>query len=158
MNKQPPSADRFYAGFQQVQQLLRQQLQTNLQQQSGDKPLTRGQFYLLRHLYANGPLTMTDLAGWSHVTPATMSTLADRLEKHGWIERRKSEDDRRIVKLTLTETGGAFIRAIEKSWRETLAGRLMHLSAEEQWTLTELLEKLAAGAGEDEPGERAADK
>jgi DNA-binding MarR family transcriptional regulator len=147
--KQPPSADRFYAGFQKVQQLLRQQLQAHLQQQSGDMPLTRGQFYLLRHLHASGPLTMTDLAGWSNVTPATMSTLADRLEKHGWIERRKSDGDRRVVKLALTETGGAFIRAIEASWRETLAGRLQHLSADEQWLLTELLEKLAAGAEPD---------
>ncbi|WP_052487803.1 MarR family transcriptional regulator [Gordoniibacillus kamchatkensis] len=111
MNKQPPSADRFFASFQQVQQLLRQQLQAHLQRQSGDRPLTRGQFYLLRYLYANGPLTMTDLASWSRVTPATMSTLADRLAKHGWIERRKSGDDRRVVKLQLTEAGGAFIRA-----------------------------------------------
>jgi DNA-binding MarR family transcriptional regulator len=142
----PPSIDRFYSAFQKVQQVLRQQLQQHLNV-NGGLPLTRGQFYLLRHLFRHGALTIGDLSVWMNVKPATMSTIVDRLEKHGLISRCKNEQDRRMVHVELTNRGTSFIEAIEASWRETLAGKLSHMSAEEQWMIVALLEKLAGGPG-----------
>lgn len=78
------------------------------------------------------------------VDPPAVSRLVDRLEEDGLVQRRAGED-RRCVRLHVTETGRAEMFAlVEESQRiEDEAGR--HLTAAEMRELKRLLEKLQVG-------------
>jgi DNA-binding MarR family transcriptional regulator len=41
--------------------------------------------------------------GWS--TPATVTSVVDTLERDGYVERRRDDEDRRVVRLFVTEAG-----------------------------------------------------
>jgi DNA-binding MarR family transcriptional regulator len=136
-------AERFYAAFQQVQMLLRGRLQTHLSQ--GGLQLTRGQFYLLRHLYKRERLMITEMADWMNVRPATMSPIIDRMENNNLVTRTKDLKDRRIVFVELTEDGKRLVLDMETTWRQILASHLSRLTLEEQELIIALLEKFASG-------------
>jgi DNA-binding MarR family transcriptional regulator len=62
-------------------------------------------FGILRLLAAsNGPKSSEVAArGWS--TPATVTSVVDTLVREGYVERRREDGDRRVVRLYLTEAG-----------------------------------------------------
>jgi DNA-binding MarR family transcriptional regulator len=60
---------------------------------------------LLMLLRFNGPLTMSRLAEMLDVSVASATGIVDRMEKKGVIERRRSEEDRRVVQVYVTEQG-----------------------------------------------------
>jgi DNA-binding MarR family transcriptional regulator len=63
----------------------------------------------LGHLYADGPLTPTDLSGRLHVTSASVTGLVDRLEAGGLVSRSPYPNDRRRVLVAITDAGTAAI-------------------------------------------------
>ena len=67
--------------------------------------LTSHQASILDHLDERDPLRVTELAEHMGVTPATMSIHIDRLERMGFVSRRRSESDARQVELRLTADG-----------------------------------------------------
>ncbi|WP_165452805.1 MarR family winged helix-turn-helix transcriptional regulator [Paenibacillus thalictri] len=133
--------ERFYSAFRQVQYLLRQQLQPHLNYNG--LQLTRGQFYLLSHLFRRGPLMITELSEWMNVRPATMSPIVDRLEKHLLVTRNKDSKDRRIVYVGLTPNGKSLVQEMEVEWRQMLSEHLSRLTEQEQELVITLLEKFA---------------
>jgi DNA-binding MarR family transcriptional regulator len=62
-------------------------------------------FGILRLLAARDGLKSSEVAarGWS--TPATVTSVVDTLVREGYVERRRQDDDRRVVRLYLTEAG-----------------------------------------------------
>jgi DNA-binding MarR family transcriptional regulator len=72
-------------------------------------PLTESQLNVLEFLLARGkePLKPSDLLEFLETTPAAVTTLLDRMEKNGLIERERDEKDRRIVWIRVTEKGKA---------------------------------------------------
>jgi len=60
---------------------------------------------LLMLLRFNGPLTMSRLAEMLDVSVASATGIVDRMEKKGVIERRRSDEDRRVVQVYVTEKG-----------------------------------------------------
>jgi DNA-binding MarR family transcriptional regulator len=67
--------------------------------------LTSHQASILDHLDEREPLMVSELAEHMGVTPATMSIHIDRLERKGFVSRRRNEQDGRQVELRLTEDG-----------------------------------------------------
>jgi DNA-binding MarR family transcriptional regulator len=67
--------------------------------------LTSHQASILDHLDEGTPMRVSDLAAHMGVTPGTMSIHVDRLERMGFVSRRRSEVDGRQVELRLTEDG-----------------------------------------------------
>src|SRR5262245_48055370 len=67
--------------------------------------LSAHQASILDHLDAAEGMTLGDLAQHMGVTASTMSIAIGRLEKGGYVERTRDEEDRRRVLLTLTEKG-----------------------------------------------------
>lgn len=53
-------------------------------------------------LSQHGPQTPTDLAHRTHTHVATMTGILTRLERDGWIERRRTEADRRSIQIHVT--------------------------------------------------------
>jgi predicted ArsR family transcriptional regulator len=55
----------------------------------------------LEHLEADGPLTPRELAGRLQLTSGGTTVLLDRLERQGWVRRRRHPGDRRSVLVEL---------------------------------------------------------
>ncbi|MFC9978033.1 MarR family winged helix-turn-helix transcriptional regulator [Spirillospora sp. NPDC127200] len=62
-------------------------------------------FLLLRLLMGRDGQRPGELARQLMVTPATVTTVADTLERNGHVERRRDTDDRRVVRLHITPQG-----------------------------------------------------
>ena len=62
-------------------------------------------FTVLNQLAAQDGQTTKEIAQASMVTPSTLTGVVDTLEKDGLIERRRSDTDRRIIRLHLTDAG-----------------------------------------------------
>lgn len=55
--------------------------------------------------------TASEVAKELHLTPGTLTSTINRLAKKGYVERIRSDDDRRIVRLGLTRKGRVEYRA-----------------------------------------------
>ncbi len=67
--------------------------------------LTGPQLWVVKLLKETSPMKVSDLARRMYLHPATMVGLLDRLEVKGLLKRTRSEDDRRVVYINLTEQG-----------------------------------------------------
>lgn len=52
--------------------------------------------------------SMSKLSNFFHVAPTTMTSIVDRLIKKGFLDRRRAQQDRRKVLVTLSEKGKIF--------------------------------------------------
>jgi len=64
------------------------------------------QAHVVRQL-GEGPLAMSTLANYLSCDASNVTGLVDRMEARGLVERRGSEQDRRVKMLVLTEAGAA---------------------------------------------------
>ncbi len=77
------------------------------------RDLTATQARLLCVL-AEGPKTMTELAGILGVEKAAVTGLVDRIDRRGFVERRTVPGDRRACRIQLTRTGRTQARAVHE--------------------------------------------
>ena len=102
--------------------------------------LTAEEARTLAYLSSSESVSQRKLAELMHVQPIVLSRLVDRLESGGWVERRRSQADRRVNELHLTALGRQSSRKI-RAINEGLASRLANdLDAEQ---LAALLKGLA---------------
>lgn len=94
---------------------------------------------ILRHK----PASLNDLATAHEVSPATMSRMISTLVERGWVRRDVAAEDRRQVRLTLTEAGIASMDAIGSRNLEYLSELLSDLSPSELAELERSLQALA---------------
>jgi len=67
--------------------------------------LTMQQSTLLQHLHPVRAISLRNLAEHIGLTPSTVSIAVSRLAHWGYVRRRKSQQDRREIRLTLTPSG-----------------------------------------------------
>lgn len=67
--------------------------------------LTEGQLAVLEFALENGKVKPSDFLPYLSTTPAAVTTLLDRMEKSGLIQRVRDAEDRRVVWVHLTEKG-----------------------------------------------------
>ncbi|MCF6093591.1 MarR family transcriptional regulator [Microaerobacter geothermalis] len=67
--------------------------------------ISSGEFFVLNQLVQDGPLKVSDLAQTFDVSLSHITALSDKLVSKGLVERKRSEEDRRIVLLSVTEKG-----------------------------------------------------
>lgn len=63
------------------------------------------QVWALMTLAATARMTVGQLADSMYLHISTVSALADQMVKKGWVVRERSEEDRRVVWLTITPAG-----------------------------------------------------
>ncbi len=108
--------------------------------------LSRPQAFLLYALGSGRPLSQHEVADRLHCEPSNVTGLIDRLEAKGLVERRPDPADRRVKRLVATKKGRALITQLMGRFFQAPPS-VNRLSAEEQWTLRDLLRSLAdAGA------------
>jgi MarR family transcriptional regulator, organic hydroperoxide resistance regulator len=118
-----------------------------LQQVSGqalrNSGLSETQYNVLRILRGAGEdgLKCSEIGERMVTRDPDITRLLDRLEKQGWIERRRSTTDRRVVTTTITASGLALLIGLDAPIRELLDQMLGRLGPAKLNTLIELLEE-----------------
>ena len=105
--------------------------------------LSYAQYGLLFGLAAHGELCASDLAGLADVAPASATTMLDRLEEAGLVRRSRSERDRRLVLISLTDRGEGIVAERRARYEGRWAAVLGEFTAEELRGATVVLERVA---------------
>ena len=71
-----------------------------------------------------------------------VTRLIDRMKQCGLVTRQRSQTDRRVVRVVLTENGRSLVNSLDQPVQDALEGSMAGLSAEEAQQLVVLLEKL----------------
>lgn len=108
---------------------------------NADLNLTHAQFFMLKRLGA-GPATVSEVAEHMDVSLSAVTSMADRLVKMGYIARRRSEEDRRLVWLELTGPGGVILEETIAKRREIVHGMLGRLPEEDLEVLHNIYSKV----------------
>ena len=69
--------------------------------------LHRGQGLVLLHLWHRDGMAQQEIARAKHVSPASVTNMLKRMERDGWIERRRDPQDERVMRVYLTEKAQA---------------------------------------------------
>jgi DNA-binding MarR family transcriptional regulator len=87
--------------------------------------------HVLTVLESDGPLSMSHLAEALDVSVASATGIVDRMEQRGLVERRREEDDRRVVLVHPTDAGDSVFRTIAEQRRQLLIPVLGRMTDEE---------------------------
>ncbi|MBQ2927202.1 MAG: MarR family transcriptional regulator [Oscillospiraceae bacterium] len=109
----------------------------------------RGRGNVMAVIAQHPGITQKELADALGIQPASVSELLMKLEQKGLVLREKDEQDRRSMKVSLTEEGQAHINEPKDAPSDPFEA----LSADEQLQLRSLLEKLLADWEERYPAE-----
>ncbi|MEY9977185.1 MarR family winged helix-turn-helix transcriptional regulator [Lysinibacillus sp. RC79] len=72
---------------------------------SEGESLSQNQLVLLLQLKINSGMKATEIAEFFSVTPGAVTSMCDKLEKLEFVERIREKEDRRVVKMVLTNSG-----------------------------------------------------
>jgi DNA-binding MarR family transcriptional regulator len=113
--------------------------------------LHAGQELFLQEVMCRGTMTMNELTDNLEVTPATVTRMAERLEKNGFLTKEKCCNDQRVVRVSLTEKGQeAASDIIETTWNKLEQQIVKNMSTEEKLLLKRLLMQVMDNLDEEE--------
>lgn len=106
------------------------------------KDMTTNDMRVIEAIGMGGQKNMTTVAKALHVTTGTLTISINSLVKKSYVERVRSEEDRRVVLVSLTEKGKkAFLH--HKRFREQMTDAIVEqLSEEEKAVFQKALERL----------------
>ncbi|WP_031071226.1 MarR family winged helix-turn-helix transcriptional regulator [Streptomyces sp. NRRL S-118] len=108
--------------------------------------ITPAQSRLLRILaHYDRPPRMADLAARLEVVPRAVTSLVDGLEASGRVRRAPDPDNRRVIRIELTDTGRDTLRRLRSARRAAAEDILAPLTAEQREELGGLLSALVDG-------------
>lgn len=79
---------------------------------SEGEALSQNQLILLLQLKINNGMKATEIAEFFSVTPGAVTSMCDKLEKLELIHRIRENNDRRVVKMALTNIGDMKVQEI----------------------------------------------
>ncbi|AEH53318.1 transcriptional regulator, TrmB [Heyndrickxia coagulans 2-6] len=93
-------------------------------------------------LLSESPMRSSDLSKILQVSASHITSVTDSLVEKGLIERKRSNKDRRVVDLILTEKGKSLISQLKETKSQFLKDQLNVFTEEERETLYRLFRKL----------------
>ena len=121
-----------------VSQLISRQFRSYFSRQD----LTFPQAMVLTALGEEGEMPISQLAQCTGSTNSTVSGIVDRLERMELVKRVRSEQDRRVIYVALTESSRAMERAVEPDVNAQMSRMLTDLTAQELEKIRGALETL----------------
>jgi len=114
--------------------------------------LTGSQLWVVKLLDGGAPMKVTDLARRMYLHPATMVGLLDRLEVKGLVLRTRSDKDRRVVHVSITDQGQELVRNSPEVAKKLLVRGLEPLSDKKVEVIAQGLEQIVCILGiQEEP-------
>lgn len=118
-----------------------------------DVGLAAGQQFVLMLLWKASPTSQADLTRQLMIEPPTAAKMLARLEKAGFIERRRSAADGRVMLVSLTESGRALEAPVTSIWTRLEEQTTSDLTPAEQAQLRHLLSRVTRSLTADgDPG------
>lgn len=113
-----------------------------------DWKLTTGQLGVLDALYHLGSLSQSELAKKHLMSNANVTTVVDNLEKHRLVRRERQSDDRRFIKVHLTDKGRSLFQKVFPIHVSLIEKEMAALTREELKELGRLCRKLGLKGSE----------
>jgi DNA-binding MarR family transcriptional regulator len=104
--------------------------------------LTGPQLVCLRVIGRRKFITPSEIAREVSLSQATVTGIVDRLAARQLVTRERSEEDRRLVTVTITDAGKALVENAPSPLQEKFAERLRQLSEEERAIVGLVLNKI----------------
>lgn len=105
--------------------------------------LTAPQLVVLRALDREGPLAPSRIASYVVLSPATVTTIVERLARMGLVERHKRPSDRRGIEIRLTQKGKTAYDGAPELLQAGFLKRFRDLPSWEQHMLLAAMERIA---------------
>lgn len=106
--------------------------------------LTGPQLMVMQQISSLGNPLLKQIAAEINLSPATVTSIIDRLEAKGFVSRERSVTDKRKVHLLLSETGKALLANAPLPLQEHFIEHYQSLEAWEQSQLLSAVERIAA--------------
>ena len=104
--------------------------------------LYRGQPRLLHLLWKKDGRTQKELGNKLHSKPATVAKMVQRMQKSGFVEKRKDEEDKRISRVYLTDKGKDIKSEVDEMEQEIEKKILKGFNTEEKVLLRRFLRQI----------------
>lgn len=121
--------------------------------QSLQEGITANQFFVMKMIADRGQMTVSEVAEAFSVSLSAVTSLVDRLYKGGMVERRRSEDDRRVVRLELTEEGRNMVNTCQAGRRRVIQRYISRLEEKELEFMIEIYEKIVSMMRQEDQGQ-----
>ncbi len=120
-------------------------LQTEMDKALEPSGIKMRHYSVLSVLAYKGPMSQQQVGEKLRIDRATIVAIIDDLERLGYLERRRSAEDRRRYDLMLTDAGQREVERAERDISRTEAALFSPLDAGERETLHRLLSALMVG-------------
>jgi MarR family transcriptional regulator, organic hydroperoxide resistance regulator len=119
--KNPTTQDDAIAGTMQSLRRITKGIKDYYQKVSNQFGVTGPQLWAMKILSRGDGLSIGDLSKRTYLNASTISGVVDRLETKGLVTRDRSRDDRRVVRVLLTDSG----RALTDKAPDPAGGRMV---------------------------------
>jgi DNA-binding MarR family transcriptional regulator len=106
--------------------------------------LTGPQLIVLQEISKQDKISVTPLSKITSLSQATVTDITKRLEKKGYLLRRKREDDKRAVSLSLSEAGKEIIKELPPLLQKTFTQRFSKIKDWEQLMILSSFERVVS--------------
>lgn len=100
------------------------------------------EMHTLEAIGTEGERSMSEAAKKLNITVGTLTTAIAKLMAKGYVERRRTDEDKRVVRVKLTEKGRMANSVHERFHEEMIKATLEQLDTDEEEILRKSLEKL----------------
>lgn len=105
--------------------------------------LTGSQLLVLKMLEPVGQLSLSDLSARIRAKNSTVTGIIDRMERDGIVQRRRSDEDRRVVHIVLTAKGKKLAGSAKTDPMQLFRALLEDLSPRDAADLERIMKKLS---------------
>ncbi|WP_038177295.1 MULTISPECIES: MarR family winged helix-turn-helix transcriptional regulator [Vibrio] len=111
---------------------------------SKESGLTGPQLILMRSIRELGEVTIRQLSDHTNMSQATATTILDRLERNGLVQRVRSNKDKRKVHAHLTEKGNVLLSQAPMPLQQSFITKFQHLEEWEQSLLLSSVQRISS--------------
>jgi DNA-binding MarR family transcriptional regulator len=119
--------------------------------------VTRAQWRVLVHLAGREGLNQSALSEILELDTVTLGRHIDRLERDGWLERRRDPMDRRAWQLFLADASRPILAKMEALAADTMAVAMRDIDPKERERFIETLARIKANLAEGTSTDKAAE-
>ncbi|EQD35805.1 Bacterial regulatory protein, MarR, partial [mine drainage metagenome] len=105
------------------------------------------------HKGERGPARISEIASRFSLTAPAVTQIVDQLERRGFVERQRSERDRRAVIVHITPSGEELLHLVRQQRRAAAEAFLTRLTDDERAVLERILHRLLGSASD--PGQES---
>jgi DNA-binding MarR family transcriptional regulator len=105
--------------------------------------LTGPQLTILKILETIGDLSLSEVSDRIRAQNSTVTGIIDRMEREGLVQRVRSQEDRRVIRIHLTDKGAKLAESIPVEPMELLRGALGGLAPAETKEFLRIMTKIA---------------